>query len=139
MAQDGDDGDDLGVLDDGGGTGGANRWRVALLSYVTGGDDVQVLGSLSMLATLLQTKELEESMLDALGILPQRKQHKKLLLQALVGEGLGEEQLFSSESSLMKDGITCEIGSYLQKLKDQYGLSCSCPEVGVSPRVHRFQ
>ncbi|KAG9444953.1 hypothetical protein H6P81_016293 [Aristolochia fimbriata] len=35
-----------------------------------------------MLATLLQTKELDESMLDALGILPQRKQHKKFLLLA---------------------------------------------------------
>lgn len=77
--------------------------REALLCYVTKGDDVQVLGSLSVLATLLQTKgciikfiyfsalnmlsdwisghtELDESMLDALGILPQRKQHKKLLL-----------------------------------------------------------
>ncbi|KAF9612942.1 hypothetical protein IFM89_004645 [Coptis chinensis] len=77
-------------------------FREALLSYILDGNDVQVLGSLSVLATLLQTKELDESMLDALGILPQRKQHKKLLL-------------------------------------DQYGLSCSCKEVGVSPRVHRFQ
>lgn len=76
-----------------------------MLSYVTSGDDVQVLGSLSVLATFLQTKgctsdssivldyclqlfshqflgavELDETMLDALGILPQRKQHKKLLL-----------------------------------------------------------
>lgn len=30
--------------------------REALLSYVTSGDDVHVLGSLSVLATLLQTK-----------------------------------------------------------------------------------
>ncbi|XP_057499982.1 protein TRANSPARENT TESTA 9-like isoform X1 [Actinidia eriantha] len=119
--------------------GSQSALREVLLSYVTSGDDVQVLGSLSMLATLLQTKELDESMLDALGILPQRKQHKKLLLQALVGEGSGEEQLFSSESSLMKDGITSELESYLRKLKDQYGLSCSCSEVGVSARVHRFQ
>ncbi|KAJ1439830.1 CLEC16A/TT9, N-terminal [Sesbania bispinosa] len=51
-----------------------------LLAYVTNGDDLQVLGSLSVLATLLQTKELDESMLDGLGILPQRKQHKKQLL-----------------------------------------------------------
>lgn len=85
--------------------------RETLLYYVTSGNDVQVLGSLCILATLLQTKgmqlltfvrhffsflgtdlcccfliihpfcaELDESMLDALGILPQRKQHKKLLL-----------------------------------------------------------
>ncbi|MBA0844342.1 hypothetical protein Goarm_001442, partial [Gossypium armourianum] len=77
--------------------------RETLLSYVTDGDDARALGSLSVLATLLQTKgnndevcvtnlfsiaiflmniyivELDESMLDGLGILPQRKQHKKLL------------------------------------------------------------
>ncbi|KAF5178319.1 Transparent testa [Thalictrum thalictroides] len=114
-------------------------FREALLSYIVHGDDIQVLGSLSVLATLLQTKELDESMLDALGILPQRKQHKKLLLQALVGEGPDEEQLFPSKCSSMKDGIISVLDSYLQNLKDQYGLSCSSREVGVSPRVHRFQ
>ncbi|KAB2600042.1 hypothetical protein D8674_010313 [Pyrus ussuriensis x Pyrus communis] len=93
--------------------------REALISYIASGDDIQVAGSLSVLATLLQTKELDESMLDALGILPQRKQHKKLLLQALVGEVSGEEQLFSSEGSSSKDGIECgsELDSSLQKLK----------------------
>ncbi|CAN4084847.1 unnamed protein product [Withania somnifera] len=90
--------------------------REALLSYITTGDNVQVSGSLSMLATLLQTKELEESMLDALGILPQRKQQKKLLLQALVGEGSAEEQLFSSEN-MVKDGLGSEMDCYLPKLK----------------------
>ncbi|XP_068637653.1 protein TRANSPARENT TESTA 9-like isoform X2 [Aristolochia californica] len=113
--------------------------RDVLLSYIVSGDCIQVSGSLSMLATLLQTKELDESMLDALGILPQRKQHKKLLLQALVGEGSGEEQLFSSENSLMKDGISGELDGYLQKLKDQYGLSKLCEELGISPQVHRYQ
>ncbi|KAJ4964247.1 hypothetical protein NE237_024186 [Protea cynaroides] len=113
--------------------------RESLLSYVVSGNDIQVLGSLSVLATLLQTKELDESMLDAFGILPQRKQHKKLLLQALVGEGSGEEQLFSSETGLLKDGVCSEVDSYLQKLKDQYGLSCSCSELGASPRGNRFQ
>lgn len=81
--------------------------RETLLQYISEGDDVQAQGSLFVLATLLQTKgiailavalyrffspflvltsyililvELEESMLDAFGILPQRKQHKKLLL-----------------------------------------------------------
>ncbi|KAM3386275.1 hypothetical protein ACQJBY_009726 [Aegilops geniculata] len=57
-----------------------NTLREHLLSYITGGDGSQALGSLCLFATLLQTKELDESMLDALGILPQRKQHKKLLL-----------------------------------------------------------
>ncbi|KAK2969930.1 hypothetical protein RJ640_000459 [Escallonia rubra] len=113
--------------------------RDVLLSYVTRGDDLQVMGSLSMLATLLQTKELNESMLDALGILPERKQHKKLLLQALVGEGSGEEQLFSAEHSMTKDGVSGEFDFYLQRLKDQYGVSCSCPEIAESPRLHRFQ
>ncbi|GJV81143.1 protein transparent testa 9 isoform X2 [Tanacetum coccineum] len=60
--------------------GSASVLRDALISYITSGDDTQVVGSLSVLATFLQTKELDESMLDALGILPQRKQHKKLLL-----------------------------------------------------------
>ncbi|KAJ8751255.1 hypothetical protein K2173_016436 [Erythroxylum novogranatense] len=55
--------------------------RHDLLLYLTSGNDLHVLGSLSLLATLLQTKELDETMLDALGILPQRKQHKKLLLE----------------------------------------------------------
>ncbi|KAG5116691.1 hypothetical protein JHK84_042804 [Glycine max] len=138
--------------------------REVLLAYVTKGDDVQVLGSLSVLATLLQTKELDESMLDRLGILPQRKQHKKQLLegiltslvagrnndmvedltglprkQALVGEASGEEQLFSSENSLMRDGSGCEPGVYLEKIKEQYGLSFLSSDFLMSPRVPRFQ
>ncbi|XP_065848454.1 protein TRANSPARENT TESTA 9 [Euphorbia lathyris] len=110
--------------------------RDALLSYIVSGDDLQVLGSLSVLATLLQTKELNELMLDALGILPQRKQQKKLLLQALVGEGSGEDQLFASES--VRDSFSCEIDSYLQKMKELHGV-CYHPEIGTSPHVHRFQ
>ncbi|KAK9097477.1 hypothetical protein Sjap_022974 [Stephania japonica] len=110
-----------------------------LLSYIINGSEIQVSGSLTVLATLLQTKELDESMLDALGILPQRKQHKKLLLQALVGEGQDEEQLFSWESSSAKDGAFNVIDGYLQHLKGEYSISCSCREAGVSPRVHRLQ
>ncbi|XP_022636187.1 uncharacterized protein LOC106761988 isoform X3 [Vigna radiata var. radiata] len=113
--------------------------REVLLAYVTKGDDVQVLGSLSVLATLLQTKELDESMLDKLGILPQRKQHKKQLLQALVGEASGEEQLFSSENSWMRDSIGCELSTYLEKIKELYGLSFLCSDLVTSPRVPRFQ
>ncbi|XP_058723310.1 protein TRANSPARENT TESTA 9-like isoform X2 [Vicia villosa] len=113
--------------------------REVLLEYVTDGADLQVLGSLSVLATLLQTKELDESMLDGLGILPQRKQQKKLLLQALVGEASGEEQLFSSETSLTRDGIACELDVYLEKIKELYGVSFQLPNVMPSPRVPRFQ
>ncbi|MQL86989.1 hypothetical protein Taro_019525 [Colocasia esculenta] len=108
------------------------------MSYITTGNDVHVLGSLSLLATLLQAKELDESMLDGLGILPQRKQHKKHLLQALVGEGLGEEQLFSSENSLAKDSINTELDGYIQKLKDHYGQSYF-EESGASYQKHRYQ
>ncbi|KDP41114.1 hypothetical protein JCGZ_03244 [Jatropha curcas] len=113
--------------------------RDSLLSYITSGDDHQVLGSLSVLATLLQTKELDETMLDALGILPQRKQHKKLLLQALVGESSGEDQLFASEIGFTRDSFSNELDSYLQQLKEHYRVECYFPEVGTSPRVHRFQ
>nr|XP_043628478.1 protein TRANSPARENT TESTA 9 isoform X2 [Erigeron canadensis] len=117
---------------------GSSVLRDALISYITSGDDMHVAGSLSLLATFLQTKELDESMLDALGILPQRKQHKKFLLKALVGEGSGEEQLFASENCTSKDGSDGELNIYLQRLKDQYEVSCSYQEVGQSPRVHRF-
>lgn len=119
-------------------SGSASVLRDALISYITSGDDMEVVGSLSLLATFLQTKELDESMLDALGILPQRKQHKKLLLKALVGEDSGEEQLFASENCTSKDGSDGELNIYLQRLKDQYEVSCSYQEVGESPRVHRF-
>ncbi|KAI6682632.1 hypothetical protein NL676_036513 [Syzygium grande] len=113
--------------------------RETLLSYIRNGNNVQVLGSLSVLAKLLQTKELDESMLDALGILPQRKKQKKLLLESLVGEGSGEEQLFSSGSISMKDGLSGELDGYLQRIKDQYCVSTSRTEEGANPRSHRFQ
>ncbi|KAI5415098.1 protein TRANSPARENT TESTA 9 isoform X1 [Lathyrus oleraceus] len=113
--------------------------RDVLLAYVVKGDDIQVLGSLTVLATLLQTKELDESMLDELGILPQRKQHKKLLLQALVGESSGEEELFSSKSSLTKDSTGSDIAVYHKKIKDQYGISFQSSDVGTSPHENRFQ
>lgn len=111
--------------------------RETLLSYVTDGDDARALGSLSVLATLLQTKELDESMLDGIGILPQRKQHKKLLLQALVGEGSGDEQLFSFESGSARDSISSELDGYLKKLKEQYGVSIG--GAAASPRIRRNQ
>lgn len=111
--------------------------RETLLSYVTDGDDARALGSLSVLATLLQTKELDESMLDGIGILPQRKQHKKLLLQALVGEGSGDEQLFSFESGSARDSFSSELDGYLKKLKEQYGVFIG--GAAASPRIHRNQ
>jgi len=35
----------------------------------------------------------------------------------LVGEASGEDQLFSSENSLMRDGSGCELDVYLEKIK----------------------
>uniref|UniRef100_A0A0E0KNS3 FPL domain-containing protein n=1 Tax=Oryza punctata TaxID=4537 RepID=A0A0E0KNS3_ORYPU len=115
-----------------------NTLREHLLSYVINGDDFQALGSLCLFATLLQTKELDESMLDALGILPQRKQHKKLLLQALVGEDLAERQLFSSSSGLTDDSICSDFDMYVRKLQDKYGLKCHHPRQMTS-KFHRYQ
>ncbi|WVZ84378.1 hypothetical protein U9M48_031416 [Paspalum notatum var. saurae] len=116
----------------------SSRFMEHLLSYITGGDDSQALGSLFLFATLLQTKELDESMLDALGILPQRKQHKKLLLQALVGEDLAERRLFSSSSGLVDDSICSDFDIYVRKLQDKYGLHCHHPRQ-ITSEVHRYQ
>ncbi|EES08102.1 hypothetical protein BDA96_05G066000 [Sorghum bicolor] len=117
-----------------------NTPREHLLSYITEGDDSQALGSLCLFATLLQTKELDESMLDALGILPHRKQHKKLLLQALVGEDLAEGQLFSSSSGLIDDNIHSDFDIYVRKLQDKYGLQCHHPRARqMTSEAHRYQ
>ncbi|PKA51374.1 hypothetical protein AXF42_Ash002739 [Apostasia shenzhenica] len=113
--------------------------RGILLYYVIGADNVVAHGSLCLLATLLQTKELDESMLDGLGILPQRKQHKKLLLQSLVGEETGEEQLFSSENNRENNDIDTELDVYLHKLKDQHAQSYSCGEPEISLKNHRYE
>jgi len=43
--------------------------------------------------------------------------HCMFVQQALVGEASGEEQLFSSESSLPRDGIACGLDVYLNKIK----------------------
>ncbi|CAM0904983.1 unnamed protein product [Alopecurus aequalis] len=115
-----------------------NTLREHLLSYITGGDAFEALGSLCLFATLLQTKELDESMLDALGILPQRKQHKKLLLQALVGEDIAERQLFSSSSGVGDDSICSDFDIYIRKLQSNYGLQCHHPRQMTS-KVHRYQ
>ncbi|RDX65829.1 hypothetical protein CR513_55478, partial [Mucuna pruriens] len=59
--------------------------------------------------------------------------------QALVGEGAGEERLFSSKSNSSRDGIGNDIDLYHKKIKEQYGVSFLPSDVGISPRVHRFQ
>ncbi|KAH6555462.1 hypothetical protein KP509_1Z252700 [Ceratopteris richardii] len=69
--------------------------RVLLLSYLFCGNDKLVLASLNVLVAMLENKVLNEALLDALGILPQRKRYKKLLLQALVGSNDDDEVLFS--------------------------------------------
>ncbi|KAJ6742030.1 hypothetical protein OIU85_016144 [Salix viminalis] len=110
--------------------------RDALLSYITAGDDLQVLSSLRMLTTLLQTKELDATMLDALGILPQRKQNKKLLLQqALVGEDSREDQFFLSGRGFIRDGFSCELDGYLQNLKVLDALVTLFCRSNISPET----
>eukprot|EP00249_Psilotum_nudum_P022735 c28628_g1_i1 orf=260-2767(+) len=84
------------------------RWlnqssREFLLSYLFCENDKLVLASLSVLVALLQNKALNETLLDALGVLPQHKRHKKLLLQALVGSTSDEEILFSPTASGQED------------------------------------
>ncbi|GAB4838298.1 hypothetical protein Ancab_027826 [Ancistrocladus abbreviatus] len=120
--------------------------KEVLLSYITSGSDVQVFCSLNVLATLLQTKvfiELDESMLDALGILPQRKQHKKLLLtnffSNLARECPGSE-LDSNLQKLKYQSVSAAGGGkFSLLLPDLYGVSYSCIDVESSPRLHRFQ
>ncbi|KAG6518012.1 hypothetical protein ZIOFF_021413 [Zingiber officinale] len=115
--------------------------RELLLAYIIGGDELQIMGSLSLLATLLQTNgqnmaefsiaycchastlkcilyitDLDESVLAGLGILSQRKQHKDLFLQALAGEETSEEKLIS-KVRMSKDNISTELSGYLQKLE----------------------
>ncbi|GJS24475.1 ribonuclease H-like domain-containing protein [Tanacetum coccineum] len=58
---------------------------------------------------LLMQDEHDESMLDVLRIIPQCKQHKKLLLKALVGEDSGEKQegtAFEKQSALFALSIS---------------------------------
>ncbi|XP_042458996.1 protein TRANSPARENT TESTA 9-like isoform X3 [Zingiber officinale] len=127
--------------------------RELLLSYIIHGDELQVLGSLCLLATLLQTKELDESVLDGLGILPQRKQHKKLLLDEYgyhakcnVNPKMHRYQVLDALVSLFfRSNISAEIlwlggwllrqliphgegefaSSHLSRLKDSYKLYTS--------------
>ncbi|GKB23639.1 hypothetical protein Tco_0863040, partial [Tanacetum coccineum] len=58
---------------------------------------------------LSESAEHDESMLDVLRIIPQCKQHKKLLLKAFVGEDSGEEQLFALKNCTSKDGSDGEL------------------------------
>ncbi|MED6207563.1 hypothetical protein PIB30_036892 [Stylosanthes scabra] len=118
--------------------------REVLLAYVTKGNDIEVLGSLGLLATLLQTKELDESMLDGLGILPQ-------LCTALFLDMLNSYDVFwgglEGHLSLVflvwvglaRDRIGSELEYYHEKIKEHYGVLSQPTDVGTSPLVHRFQ
>lgn len=54
------------------------------------------------------------------------------LQQALVGEGLDEEQLFSSGGGSMRDGVSSELDGYLQKLKVLKSFALSGRERSIS-------
>lgn len=71
--------------------------RTTLLSYLLCNDDKLVMASLCLSVSFLQNEALDESLLDALGILPRRKRHKKLLLQQLIGDNSDKhlDRLFS--------------------------------------------
>lgn len=75
-----------------------------LLSFVFCENNKLVLASLSLLAVLLQSKELDNSLLDVLGILPQRVQHKHL-------QGDPSKELGSSQGVPM-----CQILDTLMRL-----------------------
>lgn len=77
--------------------------RDILLSYLFCENDKLVLASLNVLVALLQNKALNETLLDAMGILPQRKRYKKLLLQALMGNTSDDQVLFSFNPSAEGD------------------------------------
>ncbi|XP_057818486.1 protein TRANSPARENT TESTA 9 isoform X5 [Cryptomeria japonica] len=113
--------------------------REVLLLYISSENEKLISGSLSTLICLFQNKELDESILDALGILPERKQHKKLLLQALMGSKSDEEQLFSPTSTESKDDTSSDLGLYIQSLKDQYDLPISNTVQGMNQLMHRYQ
>lgn len=113
--------------------------RDILLSYFKCEDDKLVLGSLGLLIALVQNKELDDSVLDALGILPQRKQHKKLLLQALMGSKSDEEQLFSPTSTGWKDEAYNDLELCLQNLKGKYQLPISNSHQGMFSQMHNYQ
>lgn len=113
--------------------------REVLLLHISSENEKLIFGSLSMLISLFQNKELDESILDALGILPERKQHKKLLLQALMGSKSDEEQLFSPTSTESKDDISSDLDLYIQNLKDQYDLPISNTGQGTNPLMNRYQ
>eukprot|EP00253_Pinus_taeda_P027268 PITA_27268 len=113
--------------------------RDILLSYFKCEDDKLVLGSLGMLIALVQNRELDDSLLDALGILPQRKQHKQLLLQALMGRKSDEEQLFSPTSSGWNDEAYNDLELCLGNLQGEYQLPISNSHQGIFSQTNRYQ
>ncbi|CAM6039399.1 unnamed protein product [Sphagnum compactum] len=81
--------------------------REALLSYLLCKDDKLVMASLCLLVSFLQNEALDEALLDALGILPRRKRHKKLLLVcACTREGTCfMEEMLQSSSNFFFEGL----------------------------------
>ncbi|GAQ82513.1 hypothetical protein KFL_001140010 [Klebsormidium nitens] len=61
----------------------ARSSREVLLSYLVDPDDKLELAALCTLVAMLQNSAMDDALLDALGILPRKKRHKRLLLQAL--------------------------------------------------------
>ncbi|KAG6542093.1 hypothetical protein Mapa_016511 [Marchantia paleacea] len=87
--------------------------RESLLSHLLHNDDKLVLASLCVLVSLLQNEALDDMLLDALGILPRRKRHKHMLLQALMGSQSEEEpELFSDPPEHFEDEVSLGIRNF---------------------------
>ncbi|BBN04516.1 hypothetical protein Mp_3g05320 [Marchantia polymorpha subsp. ruderalis] len=87
--------------------------RESLLSHLLHNDDKLVLASLCVLVSLLQNEALDDMLLDALGILPRRKRHKHMLLQALMGSQSEEEpELFSDPPEHFDDEVSLGIRNF---------------------------
>eukprot|EP00850_Spirogloea_muscicola_P020878 SM000229S07514 [mRNA] locus=s229:193197:200433:+ [translate_table: standard] len=65
--------------------------REAIVSFLQGGDNRLIMAALCVLVSLLQNEAMDDGLLDALGILPRKKRHKQLLLQALISSQTDEE------------------------------------------------
>ncbi|KAL3683721.1 hypothetical protein R1sor_001743 [Riccia sorocarpa] len=87
--------------------------RESLLAHLLHDDEKLVLAALCVLVSLLQNEALDDMLLDALGILPRRKRHKQMLLQALMGSQSEEEpELFSDPPERFEDDVSLGIQNF---------------------------
>ncbi|CAM6127529.1 unnamed protein product [Calypogeia fissa] len=96
--------------------------RAALISHLLYQDDKLVLASLCVLVALLQNEDLDEMLLDALGILPRQKKKKHMLFQALMGTQSEEEpEFFADPPAQLEEDIALGFKNF--KIADYVGGS----------------